>query len=211
MKTCTECGETKPVEDFYKNSPMPDGLLNQCKLCVRAKRQPYRDANREKIRAYQREYAQATRGRKRAYDAAYRAANRDELLAGKRGYYLANREKHAEQSRAWKTANAARVAELDRQGHLRRTAALRDAVFGHYGEFCACCGNTEQLNIDHVNGGGAAHRKEIGTTAGVWFYRWLVANGLPDGFQTLCAPCNVSKSDGERCRLDHGEMESDAS
>jgi len=33
--------------------------------------------------------------------------------------------------------------------------------------------------------------------------RWLVKNGFPEGFQTLCRPCNVSKKRGTRCRLKH--------
>ena len=78
----------------------------------------------------------------------------------------------------------------------------RAAVFGHYGEACACCGASSGLTIDHANGGGKEHRAEIGggSTA---MYRWLVRNGFPDGFQTLCRPCNISKSDGARCRLYH--------
>ncbi len=37
-------------------------------------------------------------------------------------------------------------------------------------------------------------------------YRWLIRNGFPEGFQTLCMPCNSSKRDGDRCRLGHAEM-----
>ncbi len=35
-------------------------------------------------------------------------------------------------------------------------------------------------------------------------YHWLVVNGFPPGFQTLCGPCNRSKGRGSACRIDHG-------
>jgi hypothetical protein len=80
---------------------------------------------------------------------------------------------------------------------------LREAVFGHYGRACTCCESTEQLTIDHVDGSGGKHRAELfgrPRQAGYRFYAWLDANGFPDGFQTLCMPCNQSKGKGERCR-----------
>ena len=43
------------------------------------------------------------------------------------------------------------------------------------------------------------------TKAGRDFYAWLVRNGFPEGFQTLCWPCNKSKDTGDRCRLDHAQ------
>lgn len=85
---------------------------------------------------------------------------------------------------------------------------VRAKVFDHYGWSCACCGATERLTIDHVNGDGAAHRIELYGTdrgkGGVPFYAWLVRQGFPPGYQTLCLSCNSSKQGGDRCRLDHG-------
>ena len=60
-------------------------------------------------------------------------------------------------------------------------------VLTHYGNGkCACvkCGYSDlrALSIDHINGGGRKHNAEIK----VRIYRWLIENGLPDGYQTLC-------------------------
>jgi hypothetical protein len=86
----------------------------------------------------------------------------------------------------------------------REDQLARDAVFGHYGRACACCGSAENLVIDHVAGGGAAHRIELNlVSGGVRFYRWLIAQGFPDGYQALCSRCNSSKGEGTACRLDH--------
>lgn len=58
---------------------------------------------------------------------------------------------------------------------------------------CACCSETivQFLGIDHINGGGGKHRKEVGTGWG--FYRWLRRNDFPEGFQTMCFNCNQAK------------------
>jgi 5-methylcytosine-specific restriction endonuclease McrA len=34
MKTCTKCGETKPVSDFYKRARSNDGYMSWCKACA---------------------------------------------------------------------------------------------------------------------------------------------------------------------------------
>ena len=55
---------------------------------------------------------------------------------------------------------------------------------------CACCGESmfEFLSIDHIGGGGKAHRKKIGGSS--YLYSWLERNGFPEGFQVLCHNCN---------------------
>jgi hypothetical protein len=87
-----------------------------------------------------------------------------------------------------------------RRSHRRR----RRAILDHYGNTCACCGRCKNLTVDHIFGGGKWHRKSIGE-GGYGFYRWLVVNEFPAGFQILCVACNHSKANGESCRLDHSE------
>jgi hypothetical protein len=35
-KPCKECGEIKPINEFYKNKSMADGHINTCKECKKA-------------------------------------------------------------------------------------------------------------------------------------------------------------------------------
>lgn len=73
----------------------------------------------------------------------------------------------------------------------RRMVALKHEVFSHYGGcFCSCCGEKyfEFLTIDHVNGGGGKHRKEMGQ--GYSIYPWLKKHGFPSGYRVLCYNCN---------------------
>ena|SRR5258708_15106578 len=81
---------------------------------------------------------------------------------------------------------------------------LRLEVLQHYcgsgTPFCMCPGcketTLEFLSIDHVNGGGERHRKEIGSS---YINYWLRNNNYPPGFQVLCHNCNQAKGCYRRC------------
>jgi hypothetical protein len=121
----------------------------------------------------------AHREEKKAYNATYAATHREQRAAR----YLARREKNLD----WMTA---------------RDNALKLAVFNAYGgPQCACCGETllRGLQIDHVNGGGAAWRKTHSEIPRGHIYRWLREHGYPPGFQVLCATCNFAKGTGDHC------------
>jgi hypothetical protein len=121
-----------------------------------------------------------------------------------------------EASRRWREANPEAAHEAsdrfqqDNRERLAETASiragvLRTLVFNHYGWSCSCCGSTKHPTIDHVNGDGRQHREELSghNVSGVVLWRWLVQNGFPEGFQTLCNRCNTSKGTGPACRINH--------
>jgi len=72
-----------------------------------------------------------------------------------------------------------------------RTQSLRNRkiVIAHYGGKCDCCCETtyEFLEIDHINGGGTKHRREV---VGSHIITWIIKNNYPDSFRVLCANCN---------------------
>jgi hypothetical protein len=82
-----------------------------------------------------------------------------------------------------------------RQKGRNRNKKIRNQVLDHYGRQCACCNEaTEQfLSIDHVDNDGASHRRAVRGHNGGSIYCWLIANGFPLGFQTLCYNCNFAK------------------
>jgi hypothetical protein len=180
MKTCTKCGHPKPIDGFPQNRSKPDGRAAHCLDCKAGADQIYRDANREKLR---------TAGRERRRDNPESA--REQSRRSREKYPERNRGR----SRRWRSEHLEEVREQQRASY----AADRAAVLDHYGRTCACCGTADRPTIDHVNGDGREHREEIGRK----IYRWLVENDFPSGFQTLCRPCNISKRDGDRCRIDH--------
>lgn len=81
--------------------------------------------------------------------------------------------------------------ETYREDTRLRAEHRRREVIDAYGDRCACCGEREFmfLCIDHVDGGGNKHRATIKGD----FYRWLIENNFPPGFQTLCHNCNMAK------------------
>jgi len=128
------------------------------------------------------------------------------------GRYFADPATVSEDDLRWRDANLPGWRERQRgaQRHWERAEddRLRGEVFGHYGHVCACCGTAKDLSIDHVNGEGRAHRLALfgrSNARTTRFYRWLIDQGFPQGYQVLCLPCNGSKGDGPACRLDHGE------
>ena len=82
--------------------------------------------------------------------------------------------------------------------HRQRHQKMKKEVIDAYGGVCACCQESELvfLTIDHIENDGNVHRHEVlkgRNTAGAKTYRWLKANGFPDGFQVLCMNCNFGK------------------
>lgn len=113
--------------------------------------------------------------------------------------YWANREKKIEYSKAYRKANTDRYRETLRKGKLK----LRLSILQHYSKEtpeCNCCKEQEIkfLAVDHINGGGHKHLKEL-KVRGMNFYRWLKNNNYPEGFQILCHNCNMAKGFYGRC------------
>jgi len=100
----------------------------------------------------------------------------------KKAYSLAHREERRES------------AKIRSQQYAKRT---KEDILGHYGggaPICITCGESrlDCLSIDHINGNGSKHRKELGLV-GQGFYRWLKQEAYPEGYQTLCMNCQFVK------------------
>ncbi len=140
----------------------------------------------------------------REYKKKYDSEHRKEINAYQRKYY----QEHPAHRAAAKEC-ALRYHQEHREECLvyskihgaRRRIALKLSILTHYGDGeCACvkCGfnDIRALSIDHINGGGTAHRKIVGS--GDRIYAWLVRNDYPQGFQTLCMNCQFVKRTEDR-------------
>lgn len=106
----------------------------------------------------------------------------------------------------------------DKQKKYSKTGnlVLKQQVLDVYGNECQCCGENiwQFLTIDHIDGEGSTHRKDIGIgkRGGTTFYQWLKNNNFPrENFRTLCYNCNccsgyngfcahqISKNNLENC------------
>jgi hypothetical protein len=70
----------------------------------------------------------------------------------------------------------------------------RDAVIEHYGKKCICCGESNKgfLTIDHIDGKVpemAVVGRKLGHSA---LYHYLVKHNFPEGYQLMCANCNMA-------------------
>ena len=90
MKTCTKCGETKPLDDFHRNQSGADGRRSRCRECTAEYRRRYREENLDKVMEYQRRW---------------REENRDKVLDYRRRYQEENRDKELERMRRWREEN----------------------------------------------------------------------------------------------------------
>lgn len=91
-----------------------------------------------------------------------------------------------------------KLCQIHTNSVSRRKAKFREevklAVLSHYSKGnprCGCCGETELdfLTIDHIEGGGNKHRKQVG---GI-FTLWLKKQGYPNGYRVLCFNCNIAR------------------
>ena len=88
-KVCTCCGEELPSteEYFFKDKHCRDGLLGQCKKCIRVKRLKYNGDHPEKIIASTKKY---------------KTENKDKIKISGKKYRLENVDRENERSRKYK-------------------------------------------------------------------------------------------------------------
>ncbi len=109
-------------------------------------------------------------------------------LLPRTAFYVARREARGTQSSC---------KECQKPDCARRNREMRTRCIQAYGGSCACCGEDryEFLALDHVNGGGNAHRRALKHQAhGRNFYLWLIRNEFPSDppMRVLCHNCNMA-------------------
>ena len=94
-----------------------------------------------------------------------------------------------ERQRLYDIKNRQRVRELQKiyYGKLRLKILI---YYGGDPPICKCgFSDIRALTIDHINGGGCKHRKQMH----MMFYQWIKKNNFPEGFQVLCMNCQFIK------------------
>jgi hypothetical protein len=167
MKTCYRCKKELEDDKFGKNKSKPSGLADECKVC-----------KSELCKEYQKRH-------------------KDKIKLKKHQYYIENKTEitektslYAKEHREWHNAKGTKAKNK-----------LKSEVFSVYscGEpKCKSCNESELgvLTIDHVNGEGAEHRRELfgnNTGGGYKMYQWLKKKSYPEGFQVLCYNCQYRK------------------
>lgn len=196
MKTCTKCGETKPVSEFGQYAGKRKGLRSCCKVCHnsanaiwRANKPGYNAAyyksNRDEILASQTVYREKNSEIIRAYDAARDKANPRRNHKAKEQWRKNNPDKARAASLAWHQANPemVRIYNHKRRARLREVGGalskgLAERLIKLQRGKCACC--RQPLGTDY-------HLDHIMPLA-------LGGTNTDDNIQLLCKKCNLQKN-----------------
>lgn len=174
MKRCSKCGEDKALAEYGRSPTEADQLTQKCRDCRTGRSTNARCTRCGEITPL------AAFGPNRANASGRHSHCRSCVRA-----FQIEHNKKPEVKARQKAYDAARFQ--------REKIRLRAALYAAYGDCCACCGEPrpEFLTVDHIEGRKAqGHDRSMG---GVKLYRWLAAQGYPDGFQILCFNCNWAK------------------
>lgn len=121
-KTCTKCKEAKGAGEFSKCRRNKNGLMAQCKSCVKR----YQQANSDKLKEANKRWYQANPVKARAQRAKWRQANPDKNPESARKWQRANPDKAREVKRKWRLANADKTKEQHRQWRQANPDKVRE-------------------------------------------------------------------------------------
>jgi hypothetical protein len=182
-RTCPDCQQTYPrtPDYWHRNKATKDGLNYVCKDCNRRKSAIHHATPRLVVDG------QVVDRRRVTNTPLEKACTNCGAVYPRTREYWPPYKKNADKLSSWcKTCHAkdTRATQLK----------YRTQVLAHYSggtPCCACCGeaHVEFLSIDHINGGGRAHRIEL-RAQGTSLERYLVRSGFPEGFRVLCHNCN---------------------
>lgn len=140
------------------------------------------------------------REQRRQYQKEWRLQNKERVRQSYKTYHQAHKEKINAASRRYNDSH-----KIERRATRKKYREnLKRQAFQHYGgAICICCREThiEFLSIDHIYGGGTAHRRGISYGD---FYLWLKNHNYPPGYRVLCMNCNSSLGYSGYCP--HGNL-----
>jgi hypothetical protein len=166
VKNCPACGETKPLDEFYRHRRQKDGRQPWCKLCHRARNRAWRRANPEWVAEHNKKWRDRHPG----------AAN----MASKR-WKEQNSQRNRAAEKRWREQNpsitAAGHKRHDRR-HPERASArqvVRDAVRrGRISKPSTCEGCDETFDKGLLHG----HHEDY---------------GKPLEIEWLCTSCHTKR------------------
>lgn len=144
MKTCTKCGDPKPLTEFSNDVKACDGLNYFCKACNNKSSAKWRAENPEKAKTAIAKWRAANPEKVKAYAAKWRASNPEKLKAAYVEWCAANLEArriHVENRRARKRAAGGKLSK-----------GLAERLFKLQRGKCACCKQPlgDDYHLDHI-------------------------------------------------------------
>lgn len=137
MKSCTKCGELKPLDEFNKRASAQDGYMWHCRECHGAYRRAQYKDNPEYYREYVRKRREANPEKVRAY------FNSEKVTKRYQEWRQNNSEKVSGYNSLWKRANSIKTAA--------HTAVRKATVSGELVRpvQCSSCSSTNRIEAHH--------------------------------------------------------------
>ncbi|MBA7558503.1 hypothetical protein ES708_00890 [subsurface metagenome] len=92
FKTCSKCGETKPIFKFSLDKRNLDGRMNICRACRSLESLKYYYHNRVKMLIQNREYLKANKKKRSIYSKSYREKHKEYLKELTSKWYMSNKK-----------------------------------------------------------------------------------------------------------------------
>lgn len=176
-KSCTTCGELKPLHDYHKSARGIGGRAAKCKQCKslfmadnsEKYRRPYSEEKKEYMRNYRLTNAEHIKRSEKSYKEAHKA----EISEYNKQYYRAHKDKILEYSaKRFKVYYKLNRSEFIARAQQRRakekalphtaTAETVDDIFDKFNYKCPISGSSN-ISVDHfiaINTGCVGHVKE---------------------------------------------------
>ena len=192
MRTCTKCGKEKKEEEFAFKNVSRKQRTERCRKCHRDKYLVF----------YRKTHDQSVKNAQKRYN----ERNKEIVSLRRKVKRLENIDANRKRENDWASKRRQNKDYIKKQKEYRgvnseklrlQRIELRVIALKNYGDKCACCGEEDRafLSIDHIDGGGSKHRREIKHS----IYSWLKQNKYPKGFQVLCHNCNQAKGFYGKC------------
>jgi len=120
-KICTQCGDEKPLVEFYKHKGCVDGRVGQCIKCQLIKAQAYYCANKERLNIRNNKYNNSHKKQLSAQKKVYYQANKERENARVRAYQKDNREKYLKRKEEYYTTHKTQISNKEKaKGKIKR-------------------------------------------------------------------------------------------
>jgi len=157
MRTCRDCGQVKPIDDFHTSPRRKYGRGSYCQVCYNERsKKSYRKRMLEK-------HGREVRNPLKIADGYRHCADCDTVMpleefplnrSGKKGYGNYCLPCHTKRGRENRIKNHGSTREYHLKRRYKMTLRDFDIVFAAQGGMCAICGadNPEHVDHDHVTG-----------------------------------------------------------
>ena len=125
MKKCKKCDESKPLNDYHKNSATKDGHQTICKSCIAISNKKWYYENHERNLEVRRNWDRENKEHRKQYAKKWRKENREKNIIYAREYRKNNKDK-VNKYRKWYYENGPNSPKNNLEKRARETKRKRD-------------------------------------------------------------------------------------